>query len=194
MIYKSLDILPYKTFIKVIKTNDLTLLSSEPLTDEELEKIDFVSIWEDLHDDFQKLDENSEGLKILRLSKKVEEYLAKHKAIHTAVTCLLFEYNEELIAMLKNYGYKLTDATYHKDLERIQRESNAWILKAERLQSQLPEQKTDDVKETNVDEVILGYCSATQLQFDTNTISVTQFLAMQKVFKNKLKALEDNGK
>lgn len=177
-----------------MKTNDLTLLSTKPLNEEQLAEVDLVSVWDNMYENYQKLDPNSKSTEILRLSRKIEEYLAKYKAIHTAVQCLLFEYNEELIAMLKTYGYNLTETNYHKDLERIQRESNAWIMKAERLQSKLPEQKPDNEKETNVDEVILGYCSATQLQFDTNKITVTQFFAMQNVFKNKLKALENNGK
>lgn len=180
--------------MKIIKTSDLTLLSDSPLTDSELQELDLVSVWEQINEDFEKINPNNEAKNILRLSKKIEEYLAKHKAITVAVECLSFEYNEELIAMLKNYGYNLTETNYHKDLERISRESNAWILKAERLQSQLPEKKPENEAETNVDEVILGYCSATQLQFDSNKISVTQFLAMQNVFKNKLKALENNGK
>lgn len=194
MIYNSLDIIPYKTFLKVLKTSDLTLLSTEALDENELQEANLVSVWENLQEAYEKINPSNESKEILRLSKKIEEYLTKYKVVTSAVECLLFEYNDELVAMLKKYGYNLTDSNYHKDLERISRESNAWLLKAERLQSQLPEEKTDNEKETNVDEVILGYCSATQLQFDSNTISVTQFLAMQNVFKNKLKALENNGK
>lgn len=192
MIYNSLDIIPYKTFLTILQSKVYTLLSSDGK--DVFNEDEAKDIWEELYDQYEKHNYDKDANKTLKLSQRIEALLTKYKVVKTSVVCLRFEYNQEVVDILKNYGYSLSEKTYLKDLDRIERESKNYLMQAEKLNEQLP--KTDDAEDNkavvSIDKIILGYCSITGLNFDTNKITVTQFFALQDVVKDKIKSLESN--
>ena len=193
MIYKTLDTIPIKIFLAICATNDTSLLiysSTEP--DQEIQPEELQALWENLEEAHSKLNPNKETSQILRISREISALYSKYKAICIACEALRFDIDDELIAMLKKFGYKLAFETYHEDLERIERESGALLIKIEKLKEQLP--KTYDSESTNIDEVMASYSLILGYDFDYNTISVTKFYALQTQVSIKIKALKNNGK
>lgn len=186
MTYDSLDILPIKLYYKIAGTGNLKLLSNTITDDIELDEL-----WFDLDCAFKDLDKTEEATKTFRLSKSISALEAKHKFVLMACETLKFEWNSEIVDLLRNEGYTLRDTeteTYYKDIERIERETNAIVVKANMLRRQLP--KADENNKSSLDEVMASYASILGFDFDFNTVSCTKFFALQGQVHSKVKALE----
>jgi hypothetical protein len=199
MIYDSLDTIPYKLFIKIAETGDFTLLSdveNNQITTvlEQLAKVDILSeIWNKLYDEHLNKNQTSESKKIFKLSKTIDELIATNKVVLISCGCLRFDFNQELYDIIVGYGYQLSVAdtkTYYSDIDRIEREANAYIIKAEYYQKMLPEPKENENSEYDIDDIMAGYSIITGLDFDYNLISYTKFHAFQKQAIAKVKAME----
>jgi hypothetical protein len=188
MIYDSLDTIPYKLFIKIADTNDVTLLS-----DVETDVVILFEIWERLYDEHLSKNQTSESKKVFKLSKNIDELIAINKVVLISCGCLRFDFNQELYDIIVGYGYQLSVAdtkTYYSNIDRIEREANAYIIKAEYYQKMLPEPKENENSEYDIDDIMAGYSIITGLDFDYNLISYTKFHAFQKQALAKVKAME----
>ena len=195
MIYKSLDTIPMKIFLAICATGDVSLLKTVQESDNEIspdQLQELTAIWTDLEESHSNLNPSKETSQILRISREISALNSKYKAIGIACEALRFDIDEELIAMLRKFGYKISFDTYHEDLERIERESGALLIKVEKLKEQLPNK--DESHTTSIDEVMASYSLILGYDFDYNTISVTKFYALQKQVSIKIKALKNNGK
>lgn len=200
MIYDSLDIIPYKTFLKIEATLDYSLLSNDRFID--MEKL--IGIWETLYEDHLSKNQSSESKKIFKISKEIDSLLANNKSVVLACDCLRFDWNNDLVEMLLGYGYQLrnTDTeTYYSDIDLIEREANAYIIKAERFKSMLPQEIENNASEQtfSIDDVMGSYSLILGFDFDYNQITYTKFHALQNQVNAKMKALEkqsskSNGK
>lgn len=193
MIY-DFDTIPAKLFYKISETGNLDLLCTEKCTDEELKKA-----WIDILDKNDKYDNTKSSKKVVDILKKVESLKAKYEAIRLAVHCLKRKVDDELIDLLKNYGYKfkwnekeysLGNLTqYQKDLEQIEKESEVIIFKIKELEEKLPKQKEEG--KVPIDEVILGYAVILGMGFiDTNKITLVQHYTNIKLGNEKIKNIE----
>ena len=188
MIYNSLDTIPYKLFIKIAETGDFTLLS-----DVESDVIVLSELWNKLYDEHLNKNQTSESKKIFKLSKSIDELIAMNKVVLISCGCLRFDFNQEIYDIIVGYGYKLsvTDSeTYYSDIDRIEREANAYIIKAEYYQKMLPDPKENENTEYDIDDIMAGYSIITGLDFDYNLISYNKFHAFQKQAIAKVKAME----
>jgi hypothetical protein len=187
MHYDSLDILPIKLYYKIAETGNLSLLSSLLTDENELQKL-----WFELDCGFKDLDKTEEATKTFRLSKSISALEIKHQFVLMACETLRFEWNEEIINILRSHEYTLRDTdteTFFSDLERIEKETNSIVVKVNMLRRQLP--KTDNNKnKSSLDEVMASYASILGFDFDFNTISCTKFFALQSQVHSKVKALE----
>lgn len=184
MIYDSLDTIPLKLYLKISQTGDVSLLTDDK---EQLARVQ--SVWEQLDEEFKALDPENKINKTLHLLIEIEEYTAQYDGLQFAISALQFDRDIDLENALREQGFKLREETFLQDLIQIKHESEALIMFIEECEAQLP--KHNNKKATNVDEVILGYCSITGLQYtDTNKITVTQFYALKKMFDEKLQILK----
>lgn len=189
MIYDSIDLMPAKLLFRIIETGDISLLSTEKKSDEELE-----SIWEKIQEEHSQINPNQEQNKAFNIYKKIEGLASRYQAISLAVHCMKTERDKELFVLLRNYGYKVTWRNLQEDLNRVERESKAIETKIARAKQQLPKQKKNTSGQISFDEAVLGYASFTGAGFvDTNTITVPQYYALINIGNQKMKALE-NGK
>jgi hypothetical protein len=180
MIYDSLDIIPYKLFLKIEEVGDVSLLS-----DEECDVQQLLVTWEKMYEDHLTRNQSSESKKIFKLSKRIDELIAMNKVIVIGCRCLRFEYNEELVSMITGYGYNLgTESTvnYYECLDRIERESNAYVVKAEYYKGMLPEQKGEnDKSEFTADDVMASYSSILGFSIgDFNKVTYNAFYGYEK--------------
>lgn len=189
MIYDSLEILPYKLFMRIVENPALIhLLSTNK--DEDVEVLS--KTWKSLFEEYKEISSEKEEMTLLNLKKEIEYLECKLKGIAVALTALNFDYNQELVDILVGYGYKLSKETYYDDLKRIERESEALLMKAKNIKKRLPkkDENTASIK-VSVDRVFAFYTSVLGYDFDYNTVSVTKVLALKEQVNYKLKNAEE---
>lgn len=187
MIYDSLDIIPYKTFIKIVETGNVQLLSHD-ITDKSI----LNEVWDRIYQEhLQEAEETQDGKRIFRLAKEIDALGAKHKVILMACEALKFDWNDDLVDLLKKYGYAIRNTNtedYYSDIQKIERESNALAIKASNLRNQLP--KSSDNQKVTIDDIMASYSAILGIDFDYNTLPYRKFFALQKQVDSKIKALE----
>lgn len=188
MIYDSLEILPYKIFMRIVENPTLINLLS---TDKNYDKSELLVVWNSLFEEYKELSPEKEEIKLLNLKKEIEFLECKHKAIAVALSALDFDYSQELVDILLGYGYKLTKENYDDDLKRIQRESEGLLMKAKNIKKRLPKSDANSVStKVSIDRVFAFYSSVLGYDFDYNTVSVTKVLALKDQVDSKLKSIE----
>ncbi|WP_299129378.1 hypothetical protein [uncultured Winogradskyella sp.] len=186
--YTSLDTVPLKLFFQALSTNDASLLSNN-----KDDLLRMPEVLKQLKADFEQLDPNNKIQKTFRTLKEIEEYRSQYNGIQFAIEALRFDRDLDLENQLREFGFKLTEDNFINNLDVIKNESQALLMFIEELEVLLP--KHNDKKASNIDEVILGYSSYTNLQYtDTNSITVTQFYALKKVFDEKLKTAREQAR
>jgi hypothetical protein len=172
--------------VKISETGDLALLSD---TEKDLDVLS--KIWEELFAEHQNKNNTPEEKKVFRLSKEVDALKTQYKVVLMACDALLFDWNDELVLLLRGFGYTLrnTDAqTYYEDIERIEREATAYKSKIKALEKLLP--KPNENNEYNIDDVMASYSLILGFDFDYNLIPYTKYHALQNQVNAKIKSLE----
>lgn len=198
MIFTSLDLLPYKTFLKIASTGDFSLLSDTETNHEIL-----VPIWEKLFKEHLDFESTPDSKKEFRITIDVESLETEYKFILGACDCLAFAMDNELIEILRGKRYKLrTDTTenYYNDLVTIKRFAKGLKIKINSLRSQLP--KDDDEKDEShsvqhekltIDDVMAGYTMILGYDFDYNTVTYTKFKAIKRQVNLKIKSVSEQN-
>jgi hypothetical protein len=190
MIYDSLHILPKFIQIQIYESGDLSLL-----TDQKFFSIDRLSeVWENLELEFNDKYNKFESNKIFNLSREIVYLVGKYQEIKYSCEALLFNKNEDLIHLLLEYGYSVTQENYSSDIEKINRESEGIINKINQFKKLLPQPKSDiKPNDTSIIDVMAGYSSVVGYDFDYYKISVVKFHAIEKTVQQKIKSLEANN-
>ena len=191
MIYNSLEILPYKTFFKIVDSQDVSLLKNGA----EAEEKDLKELWESLLKEYNEISPEKEEMNLLRVKRDIEAIECKYKAIQVSLSALDFHYDDDLIEILQSYGYKLTKENYYEDLKRISRESEALLMKSANIKKKLPKVDANSAStKVTIDRLFAFYSSVLGFDFDYNTISVTKVLALKEQVQSKVKPQENNTK
>lgn len=182
--YNSLDTLPVKVFYKIVETGDLTLLNpTAETTSEQLQ--DF---WDNLYQDFQSKDNNQLSKKIFRISVEIEALAVKYNLVGMCVNALRFDYDEELIKILKQLGYKVTKENYLNDLEKAEKYSEGILMNIEQLKQQLPKDKGTE-NTTSIYDILASFCSSLGFNIgDFNKITCSEYFAYKRQVLTKVKA------
>lgn len=184
-----LDYIKIKDFFKVLETNDLRFLSKNQRKN---------VVWEDLLSEYETLSGGRKTAKDISINGRIEGLKAKFNAIQLACEILGFRREQEAIEILKEHYFFINESNYHKELKRIQKESESILIQVKKLEKQLPEPKKETQKESrHIDQVILGYCSFVGIQIKPNKCTVTEFISLKNLFEAKLKQLEkpqNNGR
>jgi len=193
MIYKNLDTIPYKLFVKIADTGDVSLLSENEKNIEELQEI-----WEQIYDEHLSKNQTTESKKTFKLYKEIDSLLILNKVILMACECLRFEFNQELFDMITDFGYQLsiTDTElYYGDIKRIEREAEAYVVKAENYKNMLPEKKENNSSDFNVDDIMALYCTILGFNIgDFNAVTYNAFYGYEKQVNAKIKSINQQNK
>jgi len=99
--------------------------------------------------------------------------------------------------MITGLGYQLSfsgNGSYYEDIERIEREANAYIIKAENYKSMLPEKKGNENQDYNVDDVLASYSAILGFNIgDFNAVTYNAFYGYQKQVNSKIRALNQQN-
>ena len=189
MIYKDLDTIPYKLFVKIANTGDVSLLADTETDIEVLQEI-----WEQIYDEHLSRNQTTESKKIFKLSKEIDSLLTLNKVVLMACECLRFEFNQQLFDMITGFGYPLSISeteSYHADIQRIEREANAYIIKAENYKNMLPEKKENNSSDFNADDTMALYCTILGFNIgDFNSVTYNAFYGYEKQVNAKIKSLK----
>lgn len=187
MIYKTLRTLPMVIFFEISNTGDLTLLSDEETSIEEL-----IPIWENIEQKHQELSGNTNANKVFNVSKEIEFQANRYEIIHNACEALAFDKNDDLIAILRDYGYTINDSNYINDLNKIIKQSEGIITRINQLRDTLPKQSTSK-QESSIVDVMANYATILGFDFDFFLCSVEKFYALEKMVKAKMKSIETSN-
>lgn len=187
MIYKTLRTLPMVTFIEIAKSGDVTLLSDEDIPMEEL-----ILLWEELQEKHEQFSKDPNADKVFNVLKEIEFQENRYEIIFKICDSLLFSKDNQLIQILKDFGYKVTDENYINDLNKIIKQSEGIITRINQLKDTLPKPPKSG-SETSIVEVISSYSAILGFDFDYFTCSVEKFYALDKMVKAKIKSLDNNN-
>ena len=181
----SIDTLPVKVFYKIVETQNLNLLPRNNHGKKEL-----VSIWLKIYDEFQKRDSNELSKRIFRISVDIEYLHSKFNLIVMCIDSLKFDYNKDLINILKEHGYIINEKNYAKSLESAERNAKGIFSKIELLKNQLPKE-TKAKKESSIDDVLAGYSTILGFNIgDFNKITCSEYLGWKNQVEVKIKNQE----
>ena len=186
MIYDSLRKIPMVTFLEIIDSGDISLLSNEETPLEEL-----IPIWLEMYETYKLKYDTQNHNKVFNLSKEIDFLIKKYDSIKLSVEALKFDANDSIIQVLRDYGYTLRIENYNDDVARISRESEGIINKINQLKHSLPNQTESQEKGSDlIISVMADYASFLGYDFDFYTISVEKFGAMQNTVKQKVASIE----
>lgn len=187
MIHESLNTLPKFIQMQIYETGDISLLTDKKIFD--YDKL--LGIWQKLEQEFNDKYNKFESNKVFNLSKEIGFLVGKYQSIKYSCDALLFDKNQELIALLSDFGYTITSDNYLEDINKALRESEGIINKINNFKNLLPKQKeASENKENSIIEVMSGYSAIVGYDFDYYTISVVKFHAIEKTVQQKMKVLE----
>lgn len=183
--YDTLAKLPIVIFEEISETGNLQLLLADG---ESMEPEALAELWQNLSIEFADKVESPESKKNLRLSRDIESFRFKYKAIMISCEALKFDWDNELVAKIRSFGYVITEANYYDDIERIERESKALLVKAANLETMLPKEG----KEISIYDVLASYSAILGIDYDFEAVSCLKYLSIQKQVASKIKAAEKN--
>jgi len=191
--YKSLKYIPFVIYFEILETSKYHLLSKEEKEFEEftdLELQEFETTWEKIYKESISIDPSNELDKILKIEREVSHFKAKYKLVKLACECLKFDYNEELFELINSFGYGLKDdENYYSHLERIERESEGLLVKAERFASQLPKvDESQPVKKVSAYDVLGSYSAILGIPLNFNKVTYLEAKAYELQVSNKIQA------
>ncbi|WP_339889848.1 hypothetical protein [uncultured Flavobacterium sp.] len=189
-VYDSLRKLPKVIQIDIYETGNVRLLTEDINVPDEI----LIEIWERLDEEYNSRNGNKEDSKILPIIKEIDYQANRYLIIKCACSSLLFDKNDDLILMLKEQGYSITDDNYINDIERILRESEGIILRIKKLKEQLPkEKKQTNQKKYSIVDIITSYGVILNYPIKPYEISVEEFESIEKSVHSKIESLEQQN-
>lgn len=190
MIYKTLRKLPMVTYIEILESGDITLLS-----DEETDVNELVTIWNELSEQYNHKYNKQNSNKVFNLEREIEYLDKKYFEIKLIIEALKFDVYPELISILRDYGYRFRDEFYNEDLERVERESKGIVQKINQLKQGLPkvDESKSDSNDSSIINLMASYSSVLGYDFDYYTVSVEKFKSLENQVKQKIAAIEKNN-
>lgn len=199
MIYKTLDTIPAKIFFKILFTKDVTLLvkKNNNKETETTTQIKCSEAWENLWCEYadKAQEQDRSERRIFEITKDLDQAKAKQKVINILINVLEFDKKPEAMELMNKHGFKISLETYFEDLERIKLEISTISHEIKVLTRKMPKKQIkegEEEKPANIEKLIIGYSAGIGFSCNPNKITMTEFLSVQEIFNEKLKAAQKN--
>lgn len=186
MIFDELDILPIKLYYKICKTGNINLLSTEPT------EVDLLEIWQKMQDEFDELNDDDQDKRHKVIEKQINSHSLASEICRLACVSLEFEFNQDLIDMLRGLKFNVdttSNESYYESIKKCRRQIETNKIKISTLKNQLPKENSDGNK-VSLDNIMASYCAILNIDFDYNLCTVTKFFALKKQVDLKIKSYE----
>ncbi|MGG5506696.1 MULTISPECIES: hypothetical protein [unclassified Myroides] len=187
--YNSLDTLPIVLYFRIVETGNIALLNPNGV---EVQSEELQIIWDNLHLEFQDVDQNYLNNKILMLSKQYDYYILTYEVVNRCVEALRFSYNEDLISIVKKKGFRITKSNYLEDLDRTQIDSEGLLEKAKHFKSQLPKPEvTENNEKVSIEDILSSYSMVLGFHLGSYmNITCREFISLKKQVNIKMRQQE----
>lgn len=187
MFYNSFEILPVTIYYKILQSGDLSLLNPEENTTPD----DLLGVWDTIHQEFQEKDNNQMNKRIFRITIDIETLASKYNIIQMCIDALRFDRNEDILNILKQHRYFISDKFYNRDLDRAERNAMGILHKISILKDQLPKD-TGEKNDSSIHEVLGGFCACLGFNIgEFNKITCPEYIAFKKQVDIKLKSQQE---
>ena len=156
-------------------------------------------VWDDIWNEYQKISSDSTQQAIIRLMKEATQLGIRYYLICDVVRCLRMRYSKELHETLTVLGYRekldpINQSQYQKKLSII--ESKAKLLKTQKEEKEkdLKNYQKSKSKETNWDEILSELSKFQGYRLDKTKITVSEFCAVSKRYREHAKMMEKKKK
>lgn len=184
--YTSISNLPMRLFLEITETGKLSLLGDG--TDDEL-----TESWSNIIEEFKKIDPDDAFYRNLMKRRHLDYTVCKYNTVRLGVQVLKFKKDDNIINILKSYGYRINDDTYFDDLQTIERNSISIKDKIDELNKELNNKGDSDL--FDFDKTIIKYNVFLGFNLaDANTVTVLQFYAIKDEVNNKIKEIKQSNR
>lgn len=189
-VYKDCSELPLWNFIEIVVTGDLKHLQISG------ECPNLPEVWEQIHNEYAEISQNLSSVHGLNTAIDIVYYTEKLRITHLCVNHLLLKRSEILIDILRDNGFNYKFNDLDGDLKRVITRS-----KTDELQLSQAKLKYDNLQLTNKSTRLEWRQRLSQLakfqgvsHINSALISVIDFVALEKEFKQFIEASKQNGR
>ncbi len=160
---------PMKLILQIISTGDSSILNVE----------NHEEVADYLIEEYKKVFPDNQNNFISNYAK-IDALELKKTIVLLAVEGLKFNKEGKLLEILETYGYQVNDKFYFQSLDKIKKQVKNIDIEISHIKNQLPKKN-----DTDIDEIILSYCSIAGITYDTNKITTKQFKALESICQAK---------
>jgi len=179
---KDLDEINVVQFLKAIQINDPSLI--------EVSQSRFESLVEQYM--------NHDKAKSTVLEKRRDHYRDKIFLVKACLFILSIHVaDREMMEVLNENGYQITQDTYFQDIERIMDEIGFEQMKLDEVENAMPKKpikKRKDSEKINIFDILTSVSTGLELSLDFNKMVVTEFLSYKSALARKISKMEEQSK
>lgn len=185
MIFDSIENLPMRLFLKILESGDLKHLGD--IKEPQL-------VWDEILEEYKEIDPDNQFKDVLNTQKEIAFLNCKYNAINISIQCLSVKKNDELLEVLKLYGYVIRDSHVKEDLITAKGYTNAILIKIKKLQTELDKEGEED--KFSFDRAIIKLNTIFGFKIaEANTVTVSEYYSLKEEAKNLInQRKKENGR
>lgn len=189
----TIETLPIVTFVKIAETNEIERLLKHYPKNKHLKKFviwifKLESKWIEICEDYSKHDDNKKSKKIKSLKEKLSKEQGKYFTIISALEVLKYGSDDEMLAIIKEYGYEIK-GDYYKGLEIVYNQVSNLKNKIDAIENEI---KTfTDVgseKDINIYDILTNLFMGLEMPFKANELTTIEYIFYRKRLIKKIEA------
>lgn len=186
--------MPLSVFIRCLCDNDLSAM----LIDGEAAGDVLSEAWQNIYNEYLDLTAKNGNNEVLTLLQEFDSFFYKHAVIENTVTILRLYYEQDLINILKGYGYHFQfnpedPEKYHKDLDSVMQRSKRMILEMEIRRKQIESLQKANlgavINRQYFDEILVTLSKFSGYHVNEDLVTVSRYCAILNLYISHCKQL-----
>ena len=188
----NIETLPIITFAKIAETNNLNLLlkwKPKYLLNLYLWlfKIDLFDSWSKLGEEYAKHQDDKKQDKIKILKSKLSKQKGRYYAIISALEVLKYGSDDDMLKILKDYGYTIK-GQYWKGLEQVFKQVSNLSNKIKSIEEEIIKySQSNENIEINIYEIITNLSLGLEIPLKANELTTIEYIFYRKALAKKIK-------
>lgn len=188
----TIETLPIVTFVKIAETNELQRLLKYHPNNKYLSRFVIWAFklkqhWAKIGEEYSKHDKSKKKDKVKQLKEKLSKQNGKYYAIITALEVLKYGSDDDMLEILKSYGYTIK-GEYWKGLEMIYKQVSNLKNKIDSIEDEIKQYSAvEESKDVNIHEILTNLSVGLELPFKTSELTTIEYIFYRKALANKIK-------